>query len=532
MLASTAVCAAPKGSYVKSNSKYEAQSSRTKSSAQTKSKSKISSKAAPKSKVAKKQTKKKSQYAYKKSAPSPYAQSESTKKLARLAAAAGAMEASRAVTALGDEEATQVNEDIDLNQYTKDTSLLQLEEAEKEVERNEAKKSRIVEALAQDDFKIENISNGGFSINHVGPFKNTDGRRYYEVLPSGEKVALTIDPRLQNEAESLLRTYDLPYAAIVAIEPSTGKIKAICGYAQGASNGQTLVARSSFPAASLFKMITASAAVEKVGLDANTPIKYRGGTYALGKHNYLPSSKSDKQVMTLGQAMGKSCNPVFARVALNYLSTDIIKQYANNFGFGKPLAHDFPVNRSTISLERDEYSLARTAAGFGDAYISPVHAAAIVAALGNNGIMMRPYIVDGVVLGAGKLQMLNNAAPQQRVVMPQTSQEILEMMEATVTNGTARKHFRLASPQLRSIPVAAKTGTLSGKNPKGVYHWFTAVAPTDKPTIAISTLVIDSGRARINGAGLGKKFLEKVFDEGLLTDRAKSTQKSNQEPVS
>ena len=383
---------------------------------------------------------------------------------------------------------------------------------------------------ALDSFK--NADSQGFSIDHVGPFMNSDGKRFYEVLPSGDKVALTLDAKMQSDAEDLLRSYGLPYATLVAIEPSTGRVKAIAGYSNVISKGVNLTAQSTFPAASLFKMITAAAAVEKVGVNTNTPVYYRGGTYALGPHNYLPNSKKDRMMMTLGQAMGKSCNPVFARVALNYLSPNTIKQYASNFGFGKRLSYDFPVNVSTLSLSPDNYSFARTAAGFGDAYISPVHAAAIVAALGNQGVMMRPYIVDGVVVGPGKVKVLDNMKVMQQVVNPSTSDEILTMMQATVTDGTARKHFKIASPDLRSITVAAKTGTLKGKNPEGVYHWFAAVAPVNNPKIAISALVIDSGRARVNGAGLGRRFLEKVFDRGSLTESAKVISKNSHKPIS
>lgn len=535
--------ASPKGSYVKSNSKYKEQVAQNKKAIQAKKNTKNSNKKivkkqrSKKTQIAKNSSTRKTSLALKKPAKGTkqYARKKTNRKLARLSASASsfalANNRQNENRAYGDQAKFDEGESKVSVDYTEDTSLMQLEEAQKEINR-EGSTQRIINAVAQDDFKLEKTSSGGFSINHVGPFVNTDGKRYYEVLPSGERVALTIDPSLQYEAEALLRKYDLPNAAIVAIEPSTGKIKAISGYSSGSSNGQSLVSRSSFPAASLFKMITASAAVEKVGLDSNTPVNYRGGTYSLGKHNYLPSAKADKQKMTLSQAMGKSCNPVFARVALNYLSSDVIKSYANNFGFGKPLAYDFPVNVSTFQLTRDEYTLARTAAGFGDVYISPVHAAAMVAALGNNGLMMRPYIVDSVVIGPGKYQILNNIAPQQRVVSAETSYEILQMMESTITDGTARRHFKLASPQLRSIPIAAKTGTLSGKNPKGVYHWFTAVAPVDKPVIAVAALVIDSGRARINGVGIGRQFLEKVFDKGSLTDRARNSLKEKEEPFS
>ena len=388
-------------------------------------------------------------------------------------------------------------------------------------------------AVEQSSENILNDFKGAtYSLKHVGPFKNSDGRRYYEILPNGEKVVLTLDPGMQEEAENLLSYYNLPYSALVAIEPDTGRIKAMSGFSSAELNGQNLVARSSFPAASLFKMITASAAVETVGVTSGTPISYRGGTYALGKQNYLPNSKSDRMVMSLGQAMGKSCNPVFARVALNYLSPSVLRKYATSFGFGRQLTDDFPLRGSSISLGNDDYSFARTAAGFGDAYISPVHAASIVAAIGNRGLMMRPYLVEGVLLNSGRTKLLDNMRVMDQAINPSTAREILTMMENTVSEGTARKHFKLASPNLRNITVAAKTGTLKGPNPKGTYHWFTAVAPVENPKIAISALVIDNGRASVNGAGLGRRFLEKIFDQRSLTESAKDITKNSNKPLS
>jgi peptidoglycan glycosyltransferase len=378
----------------------------------------------------------------------------------------------------------------------------------------------------------EPVLRSAYAVNHVGPFRNKEGSKYFEVLPSGQKVVLTLDGRIQAEADNLLSTYDLPFASLVAIEPDTGRILALAGSSAQEANGQTLVARSSFPAASLFKMITAAAAVETVGVNSNTPINYRGGTYSLGKHNYLPNTKSDKAVMTIGTAMGKSCNPVFARVALNYLSPSLLRKYATNFGFGQQLSYDFPLRGSSISLSNDQYEFARTAAGFGDAYISPVHAAAIVAAIGNRGVMMRPYLVEGLVLSSNKIKLLDNMHVLDQSISPSTADEILTMMESTVKDGTARKHFRIASPSLREISVAAKTGTLRGPNPKGTYHWFTAVAPVVNPKIAISALVIDNGNAKVNGAGLGRRFLEKIFDQRGYVESAKEISQKQGKPVS
>lgn len=354
-------------------------------------------------------------------------------------------------------------------------------------------------------------------LDHVGPFNNREGDSYYEVGPKGDKMYLTISPRLQEYAVELLKSSRVPWGAVVAIEPSSGKIRALAGYSQNRpKEGQALVAMNTFPAASLFKVITAAAAVETSGLSSQSVIKYRGGTYSLGKHNYLPSSKADKNSMTLSTALAKSCNPAFARVALNNLSVDILTQYANNFGFSKRLALDFPLAPSTLDMSQDDYTFARTAAGFGDAFVSPIHAAVIAAAVGNKGLMMRPYIVDSIVDRSGLVKVRNSSQVLEQVILESTAQEVLSMMEATVSEGTGRKQFSSASPQLKRISVASKTGTLSGKNPKGVYHWFIAVAPVENPSLAIATLVIDDGTARINGVGLGKKFYEKYFHTNSL----------------
>lgn len=377
---------------------------------------------------------------------------------------------------------------------------------------------------------VKSVDGGYRYLDHVGPFLKKDGNTYYEIGAGGDRMNLTLNPALQEHAEDLLAKFKVPWGAIVAIEPATGKVLALAGHSEvNKSGGQNVVSQSTFPAASLFKIITAAAAVETSGITADTNIHYRGGTYTLNKHNYLPNAKSDRVQMKLSTAMGKSCNPAFARVALNNLSVEILTQYAANFGFSKNLTIDFPVSPSTLSLRHDRYDFARTAAGFGDAYISPVHAASIAAALGNKGLMMRPYIVDSVVDRSGLIKVKKGVQVLDQIVLESTAEEVIRMMETTTTEGTGRKQFRVASPQLKKVSIAGKTGTLSGVNPKGRYYWFVAVAPLENPTLAIASLVIDNGTASINGVGLGRRFYEYYFQsESLLT----STRSQKEDKVS
>ncbi len=373
------------------------------------------------------------------------------------------------------------------------------------------------QALSSDDYQY---------LDHVGPFLKKEGDSYYEIGAQGDKMYLTLNPRLQEFATDLLARHKVPWGTIVAIEPASGKVRALAGHSEvSPMRGHELVSQSTFPAASLFKIITAAAAVETSGVTADTNVRYRGGMYTLNKHNYLPNPKTDKTQMKLSTALGKSCNPAFARIALNNLSVEVLTQYAANFGFMKNITADFPVSPSTISLKQDRYELARTAAGFGSAYMSPVHAAAMTAALGNKGLMMQPYIVDMVVDKSGRIKVHKGIQVLDQIVLESTADEVIRMMKATTTEGTGVKQFKTASPQLKKISIASKTGTLSGSNPKGRYYWFVAAAPAHNPTLAIASLVIDNGSARINGVGLGRLFLEHYFQsESLLTNVATPSQ--------
>jgi len=216
--------------------------------------------------------------------------------------------------------------------------------------------------------------------------------------------------------------------------------------------------------------------------------------------------------MPLGEAMGKSCNPVFARVAMNHLSKPIMWQYARSFGFNVNIPFEVPLQMSTFQMDNSDYEFARTAAGFGDVKISPVHAALIAASIGNGGVMMKPHVVDRIVDEKGKLVLKNAPTPFRRTVLANTAEELIEMMRETVIGGTAKKYYaKKPNTALQYVDVAGKTGTLRGDDPKGLYHWFIGVAPSDAPEVAIATLVIEENGALIKASALSRIMLESYF---------------------
>ncbi|RIL10420.1 MAG: hypothetical protein DCC75_04385 [Proteobacteria bacterium] len=329
------------------------------------------------------------------------------------------------------------------------------------------------------------------------------------VTSGDDYVFLSLDPRLQAYTDQVVKQAKAPHVSVVVMDPRTGKILAL---SDKSSTIPELSLHAGFPAASLFKIITAAAALEKGTIKPLTKIFFRGGNYTLDKWNYKPS-RHDKRSMTVAEALGKSVNPVFGRIALQLLSPRIIRSYTNSFGFNSSLDFDVELPTSKAHIPESDFSLSRTAAGFGDVYISPIHAAAIVSALANRGVMPRPYLVDKVVSPSGNLLYASQPSALQRIVQEKTADLLLQMMEYTTTVGTSSREFRYKNkPVLKGIPVAAKTGTLSGRNPKGINNWFVATAPLHDPQVAVSVIVVNPGGISSKASHIGRLMIQKFFE--------------------
>jgi|GEM_PF-3756118 len=323
-----------------------------------------------------------------------------------------------------------------------------------------------------------------------------------------ESLKLGIDPDLQASAISVMQRYNLPWAAIVAVEPRTGRVLTLASHSSQEPSAEVAL-KASFPAASLFKLVTAVSGVERAGLAGGDKLAYRGHEHRLTQGSYFPNARLDNKTMGLDLALAKSVNPIFARIALGHLAPKDLESYAVSFGFESGIPFELPIEPSSFSMQGGDYEFARTAAGFGEVFISPLHAALIGAAIANDGLMMRPYLVDEMTLGEGEGVYRVEPSVLRRVALSSASREVGHMMRETVTSGTAKGQFqRLLKGELADLAVAGKTGTLNGQNPEGLYNWFVGFAPAEDPQVAFAALVIDPGNAQIRGVALARLFFE------------------------
>lgn len=336
--------------------------------------------------------------------------------------------------------------------------------------------------------------------------KNNDG-----------EIVYTIDPILQEKMREVFQKYQVPYGAFVAINPKTGRVLAMVEYSEGGTSSQHLALRATYPAASIFKLITGAAAIEKGKADPDTVINFSGGLYALSPRNWKDNPKRDKNKITLADAMGKSCNVAFAKVALKWLNSKDILRFAEKFGFNKPLGFELPVQTSHVTIENKESSIAKTAAGFGDVTLSPLHGVMIASAIANNGKMMAPRIIDRISVNGRDIYNFKSDELYQ-CITSETAEKMKYMMTKSVENGTSRHAFHTSNGELylKDIVVGGKTGSLEGKNPQGDYSWFVGMAPIDDPEIAVAALVINKPVWKIKAPFIAREGLLTYFNRDKL----------------
>ncbi len=343
----------------------------------------------------------------------------------------------------------------------------------------------------------------------------------------GKKVAkLTVDPTLQKVTTAVMKMHHIPEAAVVLMDVETGNVLV---YASHVEKGplRDLCAEATAPAASVFKVVTGSSLVENAGITPDRKECFSGGEQRILEHDLQRDPKRDRWCTSVAGAMGRSINTVFARLALEKLPKSTLEETARGLGFGSQLPFDVPVQPSALRFPDDSLGYARTAAGFWNTTLSPVHAAWLSATIARGGEPVRPRLVSEVTDEAGKtLWTAPSGVPQRRVLKAETAQAVTTMMDATVSDGTSYRAFHdpKGGSFLPGIAVAGKTGTLTDSAAKRFYTWFTGFAPsrpyaqpdanavvTPPRQVAIGVLVVNEPTWSVKANVLAREVLRAYF---------------------
>jgi penicillin-binding protein A len=329
----------------------------------------------------------------------------------------------------------------------------------------------------------------------------------------GELLHYTVRGDLQQRVHDFLVRSQVPYGAFVAIEPATGRILAMTAHSSIDPGWSKNGCFNLFSMASLFKIITASAALESRKITPDTVIEFRGKATSENPRYWEASPKGRNNRTDVTHAMGKSINPVYGRLANDIAGKASVMEYVNRFGFNQSLLPGTSAKESTATEPQSSHGLMLMGAGLDhEVKISPLHAAVMMAAIANGGRMMAPGLVDRITDTKGRQREEFIPREIRRLVTPETATALTKMLSSTVTSGTSRRafHDRRGRPRL-NVDIAAKTGSITGSDPRGNYSWFAAFAPAHNPRIALVALVINQEKWRIKSSQVGEQALEEFF---------------------
>ena len=339
------------------------------------------------------------------------------------------------------------------------------------------------------------------------------------------QIQYTIDPALQEAAERLLAKHNPDHAVIVALDPSNGHVLAMAQSTRDTSFSENLILSNTFPAASVSKIITAVAALNENEVGVSTIIPFNGKSTSLYKRNVFNHKKSKwTRTPSFSESFAKSINTVFGRLGAVQLGGDKLKEYFYRMGFNARFASDFFFENGRIDIDADDsWQVAESASGYTTRNtLSPLHGAALAATALNGGQLIAPVIVSSIH-GPNGIPIYRHQEPASSKAMePATAEKLKKVMQATVSQGSAKKSFRrFHRGHRKDIIVGGKTGSLTGFNPKGRYDWFVGFGQQGDREIAYAVLCINKEKWYVKSTRLAREFLEFYFDPDNINTEPK-----------
>ena len=357
--------------------------------------------------------------------------------------------------------------------------------------------------------------------SNSNPFKQL-ANEFQGEKNQGDSVVTTLDFELQQIAYQALGNQK---GAVVAIEPSTGKILAMVSkpdydpnkvseewnqLLEDSEEKSALLNRATqglYPPGSTFKILTALEYMREKG----TGSKY---SYAcVGERSFQGNSIScyDQEqhgTVNLKQSLAKSCNGSFANIG-TMLDLDSFRKLCEKFRFNKSLSVNFEYNKSVFSLNKKSGTgeIVQTSIGQGKTMITPLQNAMIAATIANDGVMMTPYLVDYTQNDVKKRVTVYEPKVEAEVISKELANRITKMMKAVVSEGTASS--------LKYLPysVAGKTGTAEFDSEGTSHAWFVGFAPAAKPKIAVSIIVEGAGTGSQYAVPIAKQMFQQYLEK-------------------
>lgn len=401
-------------------------------------------------------------------------------------------------------------------------------------------KSDEVKDERTDTYKMQTTGQMGVEAYYDDILEGTDGYENYQadrrgyLLPGsthfiteakdGYNIKLTLDKTIENFVDDAMTRvydkYDPQEMVVVVADPNTGEILAMSqrptfdpntrAELPEISSWLNQATEDTIEPGSTMKIFTLAAAIETNNWLPNA--QYKSGQYKMP--NSMRIVRDHNQVgwgtISFLEGFQRSSNVAIAYM-MERLGTATFLEYVEKFGFGQKTGFITKQEASGVILKNNPQDIISTAFGQGST-VTPLQLVQAMTAIANEGVMMKPYIVDEIVdPNTGKVVEANEPTQLGTPISAETAQQVKDILASTVTvaHGTAKQFA------IDNYSVAGKTGTAQIVNENGTYDWgsdeflysFLGMAPVEDPQLIVYVAV---QKPKLEGAA-GSTPVAEVF---------------------
>ncbi len=369
--------------------------------------------------------------------------------------------------------------------------------------------------------------------------RDAKGKRLYprverpEAAPKENySLVLTIDSRIQHLVESQLKAAVKEKGAkggfAIVMDPRTGEILALAnemGFdpntfsAVDPATGKNKAITDCFDPGSTFKPFLAAAALEEGVVKETDMFNCENGNYAVADRVIHEANRKRHGTLSFRDILRYSSNIGSVKVG-ERLGREKFSQYIHKFGFGAKTGIDLPGEVSGLLRPVENWTRVDAATiAFGQGVsVTAIQLITALSAVANQGVLMKPFVVRGLVDRKGKLVQAYNPTVVRRVISPQTAKRLTAILTDVVgTEDGTGKHARIVN-----VAVAGKTGT-SQKfdfarrvySSERVKTSFMGFFPAEDPQVAILVILDEPQRDKWGGVAAAPVF--RKIGEQLLT---------------
>ena len=365
----------------------------------------------------------------------------------------------------------------------------------------------------------------------LSPLPETGKNRKKIKETYGNQIFLTIDMNIQNFAyqESLeaYKKYDADAVMTIAVEADTGDILAYVSvpeidpnnFAESTKNERiNRPLNIAYEPGSVFKIFSLASVMDLGGADRDS-VFHCNGYYELKLENSEPikiKCLGNHGDVTPETILKYSCNSG-AAYAAETISDDAFYQMLKMFDFGTKTNLPLPgETKGLLRHYRDWSARSKPTISFGqEISVSAMQMVKAATVFANRGMMLQPHIVKKVLSNDGRLLDENIREPIRQVLLPETADEILEMMKS-VSKHDGGTGWRAA---VEGLDMSVKTGTAqlldreTGKySEKAFISSCLAIFPYEDPEIILYNVIINSKKESIYGGVISAPLVGSIAE--------------------